>query len=334
MNFDKDVWKKLESGLPSGEKISARLAMPDISRKLYAGLDSFKQRHLLIPLDGNEEEYNDSQSRGLSVITRELIIKGAEKKRYIDIFCQDISGYIIFDAIANEIAEKLDRGISKEIIIAVISKWRNFWGKPLQELLSHNELIGIFAELWFLYYWLLPRTNNLEAMNRWCGPFLSRHDFEWEGKSVEVKATTNVQSRIHKIHGIEQLSPPEKGELWLFSLRLREEKGAGNTLPTLIALSREKLKEDPDALSKFENILVVLGYSSFYDEEYSKLKFRIVDEKLYNVTNEFPRLVTSSFINERIPSGVGAIEYTINLDGYDNQCIASSPNEDVVDILR
>lgn len=328
MSFDRNIWKKLQSRLPTGEKITARLAMPRISRKLYVGLDSLKQRHLLIPLEKNEEEYNDSQSRGLLIITRELIIKGVDQKRYIDILCQDVSGHIIFDAIACEIAASIDKGIPKEIITTVISKWRSFWGKPVQELLSYNELIGFFAELWFLYYWLFPKTDELEAINRWRGPFSSRHDFEWVGKSVEVKATTNIQSRIHKIHGIEQLSPPKNGDLLLFSLRLREEQGADNTLPNIILLCREKLKNNPDAISKFENILALVGYSPLHDNEYFKFKFRIVDEKLYNVTDKFPRLVVNSFING-VPSGVGKIEYTINLDGYDSLCIANSPDESI-----
>ena len=50
MILNEDVWKKLESELPLGEKITARLVAPEVSKKLYAGIDSFKQRHLLIPL--------------------------------------------------------------------------------------------------------------------------------------------------------------------------------------------------------------------------------------------------------------------------------------------
>ncbi len=326
MIFNDEIWRILESEQPIGERINARLALPSVSKKLYAALDSNKNRHLLISLDKIEDEHWDLQSKGFSIVTRDLVVKGFEPKKYIDITCHDNAGRIIFDAIGSEIAEKLDKGNSKEIIVNVISKWRNFWGRPLRDLLSYNELMGVFAELWFLSHWLLPKMDKLEAINRWRGPFLSRHDFEWNGKSIEVKATTNNQSRIHKIHGIEQLAPPKDGQLFLFSLRLREEEGAENTLPNLIASFREKLKDDIDALSKFENILVVIGYSSIHEEEYSKVKFRIVDEKLYDVTKDFPRIISESF-SEGVPLGVGVIEYTINLDGYSNLCISTSPNE-------
>ncbi len=326
MNFNQDVWKKLESEYLSGEKIMARLAVPEMSRKLYVGIDSMKQRHLLVPIERTEDGYNDSESKGLSILTRELIIKGTEKKRYIDIICQDVLGHIIFDAIAGDIVEKLDKGVPKEVIANVIGKWRNFWKKTPKEMMSSNEIIGLFAELWFLYNWLLPHSQNFEAIKGWRGPFASRHDFEWQGKSVEVKSTTNVQSRIHKIHGIEQLSPLENGDLFLFSLRLREEQGSEMTLPNLIKLCKDFLENDIENLSKFENILAIAGYSPLYDKEYSKFKFRVVDEKLYKVTKEFPHLERNSFIND-VPSGVGSIEYSINLDGYDNLCIANSPKE-------
>ncbi|MBU0727615.1 hypothetical protein KKA95_02925, partial [Patescibacteria group bacterium] len=116
MTFNDESWKKLESKLPAGERISACLIFPELSRRLYAGLDSSKQRHLLIPLSENEEEYNDSKSRGLTITTRDLVVLGFEVKRYIDITCHEDSGYIVFDIIGKEIAEKLDSGKSKEVI--------------------------------------------------------------------------------------------------------------------------------------------------------------------------------------------------------------------------
>ena len=200
----------------------------------------------------------------------------------------------------------------------------------MRELLSYNEIVGLFAELWFLQSWLLPQIDKLDAITHWRGPFLSRHDFEWSERSIEVKATTNAESRVHRIHGIEQLSPINE-KLFLFSLRLREEQSSNFTLPNIIESCRAEIKDNTEASSKFENILAIAGYSSAYDEEYSKLKFRIVDEKLYEVTDSFPHLTKNSFI-EGVSNGISMIEYTINLDGYDHLCIAKSPDE-IKDIL-
>jgi len=326
VNINKTTWEKLESEFATGKKIAARLFLPEVTRKLYAGLDANLFRHLLIPLDENQEEYVDSQSKGLSVSTKELIVQGSKPTKYIDIKCQDKSGFSIFEVIGQEIAERIDSGVPKEVVASVINKWRNFWSYSPKEILSRQKIIGLFAELWFFNFWLLSKLEKLEAVNRWRGPFSSRHDFEWSGTSVEVKATTNVKSRIHHINDVDQLLPPDDGVLFLFSLHLREEQGSQNSLTSLISLCRENIQDDVDALSKFENILAIFGYSPVYDEEYSKLKFRVVDQKLYSVKEGFPRIISGSFKNN-IPNGVFDINYLINLDGFDEYCVATSPDD-------
>ena len=328
MNIDINIWEQLKSELPEKGKVAARLVVPEITKKFYAGFDAEGLRHFLIPLNKDDEELNDSYSRGLSIITRNLMVSGSDPNKYIDITCHDTRGHVIFDVIGIEIAEKLESESSHDAIRKVLSKWRHFWGRPPNDLLSYEELMGLFAELWFLYDWLFKKMDMTDAVNSWRGPFSSRHDFEWKGKSVEVKGTSSVQGRVHKIHGIDQLSPPEKGVLFLFSLRIREEQGSENTLPKLIALCQEKLKDNIGALSIFENTLAVAGYSPIHNDDYSKFRFRVVDEKLYAVKDNFPRLTINSF-KDGSPQGVGTIEYLINLDGFDNLCLANSPDDTI-----
>jgi hypothetical protein len=50
------------------------------------------------------------------------------------------------------------------------------------------------------------------------------------------------RGRIHRINGRDQLAPPELGELLFFSLRLHEEGGATNTLPSVIAACRAQIE--------------------------------------------------------------------------------------------
>lgn len=328
MNINVHIWETLKSESPEGDILAARLALPEISRKLYAGFDAEGLHHFLIPVNEGDGELNDSNSRGLSVNTRNLKVSGSEPKKYIDITCHDVAGHLIFDVIGGEIAEKIESGQPHDIIRKVLNKWRYFWGHQPADILSYEELIGLTAELWFLYHWLIPKTDISTAVQRWRGPYKSRHDFEWLRKSVEVKATTNVQSRIHVIHGIEQLSPPENGELFLFSLKLREEQGAETTLPKLVAACQDFLKENLDALTDFENALALTGYSPMHNEKYESFHFRVVDEKLFTVNNRFPKITKESF-SDGIPAGVIDIEYSINLDGFEDLCVAKSPQDKV-----
>jgi len=332
--LDSDIWNLLKATPAKGEELTARLAFPDTSKQVFAGISADGYRHFLIPLSEGEEGLNDNKSRGISVSCEELKIKSQGKNpkasKYIDIICQDAAGFEAFDVIGHEIAVSLEtHGVSKsEAVGGVLAKWRYFWGKPAASILSYNEIVGLFAELWYLNKWTLPYLKLTEAISGWRGPYGSRHDFEWPNQSIEVKGTASTQGRIHWINGIDQLLPPEKGGLFFFSLRVREEGGAVNTLTDLIETCRKSLKDDAEALANFENTLVLTGYSPLHDDEYGKIRFRVIDELLYVVKDSFPRITTDNF-QDGMPSGVEAVQYQINLDGHDALIIARKPGKNI-----
>lgn len=332
MRIDPEVWERLGQVKPIGEKLAARLALPETTNRLQCAIDSETRRHLLIPLTPSEEGFYDSQSRGLSVVTRELIMQSQEYPgRYVDIECQDTVGNVALDLIAGELAKALAAGdkTPREIVKATLARWRRFWSGLPKNILSHEQFLGLFGELWFLRFWLIPNLGSAEAVSRWRGPFGARHDFESPGKSIEVKTTTSTRGRIHRVNGIEQLLPPQAGGLLVFSLRVREEGGAGNTLPTLIGITRNLLESDVEALNDFEMALARTGYSPVHDDEYAKVRLRMTDEGLFTVTDNFPR-ITSDMFREGIPPGVETITYEINLDSFNHLRVATTPEEATV----
>jgi hypothetical protein len=326
--IDPQIWVILEASQPIGQNLNSRLAVNDPNSRLLCAMDSNRNRHLLIPLENNEDGYEDSNSRGLNVITHDLRIHDHPLRQYIDISCRDSSGYLIFDLIAFEIATEIARmrRSPAEIVQNVIKKWRRFWGQLPQNILSYENQIGLFAEIWFMTYWLIPCAGITEALHRWRGPSGSRHDFEWPGYSVEVKATTSKRGKIHRIHGIDQLDPPENGILSLFSLSLREEAGAGNTLTGLVTVCRHEIEFDPDLLEIFESNLFRVGYSPLHEAEYAKNHYRIINESLFSVSGDFPRL-NAGTIDGGIPAGVERVDYEINLNSFDHLIIAHNPTE-------
>ncbi len=174
---------------------------------------------------------------GVAVITRDLVVQGQLPERFLDIECLDVAGHSVLDLMGVELAEELkDEGKQPaDVVKQVLARWRRFWGQIPQQMLSKQELLGLFAELWFLDVWILSRFGS-DAIKFWRGPWGSRHDFEWPDKSVEVKATTNSRGRIHRINGLDQLEKISGTDLYLFSLSLREEGGAQNTLPGLVRI--------------------------------------------------------------------------------------------------
>ncbi len=328
IRISSDVWAHLEQARPTGDNLTARPAVSGAKSRLLCAIDSEGSRHFLIALLANERDLRDTQSRGLNVVTRDLVIHGEPVARYLDIQCLDAAGHDAFDLIGGELATELSHaGIAPaESVKRVLARWRRFWGQLPRTLLTREELLGLFAELWFLFVWMYPAVSLAEAVRRWRGPFGSRHDFEWAGKSVEVKAATSPRGRIHRINGIDQLLPPEEGRLFFFSLCLREEAGATNTLPALINSILQHLSADADALSRFETALIQTGYSPAHDEEYSKMHLRVVEEYLFDVRDNFPRLTPQQF-QSGVPSGVERVDYEINLNTFDHLRIARIPGD-------
>lgn len=322
------IWARLSVEGLQGNALRGCLAVPDVTDRLLAGIDAAGRRHLLILLNQTDADFHDSQSRGISVITQELAIPDHAPGRYLDITCLDISGYETFNLIGGELAAQLSGSeeSASQVVSRVLAKWRRFWGQAPRHLLSREEQLGLFAELWFLRVWLIPMVGLSVAVQRWRGPFGSRHDFEWAGKSVEVKATSSVHERVHRIHGLDQLLQPETGVLLLFSQRLREEAGATNSLPNLVASCREQLADEAHSLSQFEDALIQVGYSDADVDEYSQLRLRVVEEGLYQVQADFPRLTKSELCDGLLP-GVRDVNYEIILDGFAHLCIARLPEQ-------
>ena len=321
-----ELWARLDHVRPTGDRIAAARPNAGVERLLCA-LDQAGRRHLLVLLREDAEAYKDRESRGLVVETRELRVIGEEPRIYLDIECMDPAGFAALDVMGSEIADGLliagPTAPPHDVVRRVLAKWRRFWGHLPKNLLTRDEQVGLLAEIWFLSFWLVPRVGTTDAARRWRGPFGARHDFEWLGKSVEVKATTSTRGRLHLINGLDQLDAPENGELYLFSMRLREEAGATNTLPAAIQATRSALQEDAEALDRLDSALARSGYAPNHEDDYSKIRFRIIDEHLYAVRDEFPRITIKSF-GSGLPSQIERIQYELNLTGVDRSCVARS----------
>ena len=320
ISISPDIWAKLQKSNPPGDQLVARPAFPETSPRLLSALDSESKRHLLIPLNESESEYQDSQSRGLSVLTRELTAGGQPITRYLDIECHDVAGYPALDLLGAEIAAALSKGEnnSTDVVRKALAKWRRFWGQVPVQLLSVEQQLGLFAELWFLLKWCLSMPGTT-AVTSWKGPLRHRHDFQWSQVSVEVKSTLSSRGRVFHIHGLDQLMEPKNGTLYLFGLRARVEPSAGQNLPDLIEDCKTRLVSDADALSQFEELLMQAGYLSVHDEEYSRTSYQVIEERLFHVADDFPRLAMET------PIGVEQIEYDVNLNGFDHLIAAIGP---------
>ena len=322
-----DLWTRLDAMRPSGDSLVSRTAIPELTDRVKCALDSAGHRHLLVTLMTGEDGVHDAKSRGLSVTTKELAVDQHASGIYIDLHCLEATGYPVLDIICNELANELNESGRQpnEIIRRLLTKWRRFWGQLTGNLLSYEEQLGLFAELWFLSKWLLPRLGA-PGLCLWRGPQGSRHDFEWPDKSVEVKATSQARGRILRVNGLDQLDSPMKGPLYLFCMRVRDEMGSVHHIPALVEACRDQISSDVDALMQFENLLIQTGYTLPDEEEYAKRRFRIAEEAMFEVRDDFPRLSRECF-TDLISPAIESLEYVINLNGHDHLIVARKPEE-------
>lgn len=323
-----DAWLRLHQTEPAGERLAALPVSSSDDVGIMAGLDSSGLHHVLVSIEDDAPPLTDNRSRGITVLTRLLDVQGRGRQRYIDIVCRNADGHPALDIMGEELIDKVVNSQMPAALAVsqILDKWRLFWGKTPARILSLDEQIGLFAELYFLSHWLIPRMTPTQAVAQWRGPFGSRHDFETLGVSVEVKATQSTRGRIHTIHGLDQLAPPEAGRLFLFSLVVRAELGASHSLPDLVASCRTQITMDATAVRQFEQALAEAGYSAKQEDEYAGLRLRIVDEGLFRVEDDFPRLTAASLANG-LPTGLEHVDYVVNLTGFEHLMIASDPRQ-------
>lgn len=317
-----ESWRDLDPGPADFGALRARWLS---ERDVAIAVDHEGRRHLLLPLLTDEVGFIDRRSRGLSIDVRSLAVEGRPLHPFLDVCCVDRAAHGVFDQVADGLLEELAAGRpTAEAVRGAVGRWRRFWGGGPIEGLDVAAILGLFGELWFLAAWLLPRS--VDAVMHWTGPGGARHDFQWAGIAIEAKTTTSVRGHIHRINGLDQLDAPPDGRLELFSLRIREEQSAHNSLPVLIDLIGEMLEQRPDQLDLLEHRLAAAGYSRAHEDRYREQRFRVVDERLYRVEENFPRL-SAGDLRQGVPAGIERMEYDVNLEGFAHLITARSPDE-------
>lgn len=307
-----DFWTALTPSPATGDDWQVRPPLAEICPRLLASVARTGERRFLVALEPRELAVEDSRSRGIRVASAELVDDRGVARNYVVIECRDATAHELFDVVGADLALAISTHPPAVAINRVLAKWRRFWAQIPRSLLSPEAQIGLFAELWFLGHWLVPAAGPVAAVTRWRGPSGSRHDFEWVGRSVEVKGSRVVRAHVCHVNGLDQLEPPDHGDLHLFALRIREEAGAANTLPQLVAESRTLLSTDADALAAFESALLEAGYSATHETDYAQTRWRVVDERLYHVDENFSRLRPNHF-PAGLPPGVSDIGYNLEV---------------------
>ena len=275
--------------------------------KVLIGIDSNELRHLLIPVLPKQSVAEDRKSSGVHIINRELM-DGVQRLYFIDVVCLKKHLQQLFTILADEILAILEKDASAPFVscIRTLNQWRELLERDRPSMLGDAEITGLFGELLFVR--TMAECGNL-AMKWWTGPKKGRYDIYKNSIAIEVKTTTARNGRFVEIHGVEQLVAPPEGELYLAFVRLETSDLAGESLPELIDSIIEKGIERHE----FLDLLAAVGYDTNSSEEYARYRFVVKENRIYRVTDGFPRILPESFSSQMVPQGIVWIRYQIDL---------------------
>lgn len=288
---------------------------------VWVARDHLNRQHLLVRVP-DDVILDIASTHGLSASVASHRIPNHADANYIDLVCLDQAVAATFAAVAADIAEETvqaEADARRSQVITALNEWRWFWGVDPTRL-SSTDAMGLFGELWFLIRWAGVSPESVEA---WDASNGARHDFQWPVHSVEVKATSRAGAVVHTIQHLEQLDNAETGDLYLYSLRVARDALAANTLNSLVEVATTALSDAPGARAELLTKLGQRGYTPAGRDQ-SAVPYRVVEEGLYRVGDDFPRLTQASF-SDGLPDGITGVSYQLDMTACTSWRVGRDP---------
>jgi hypothetical protein len=186
-----------------------------------------------------------------------------------------------------------------------IERWSRFFQEYGTEGLPREMQRGLYGELSWLKLILSCKMNSKAAIRSWKGCRRNYHDFQYNGKVVEVKTTMTKEPRKVRINNERQLDNRGFDFLYLFILTLQKIDFGGQELPELVDEIRALIKGDVSSENPLESALRDAGFLDAQATLYTD-RYKVNKQEIFEVKSGFPRII-------ELPSGVGDIKYTITI---------------------
>lgn len=210
------------------------------------------------------------------------------------------------------IAGRDERGLLA-LFLGRVGGWQEFMKRGSQ-LLAPEAEIGLVGELFVLRSLLDNGLPCSIALDAWRGPLDALQDFELGTGALEVKSTLSTSGFPARIGSLSQLDDSIRQPLYLGGVRLAQ-RHEGRTLSDLIDEVRCVVKGDVQSEILLAERILSAGFFDQHAEKYAR-KFVLVELRLFEVTDDFPRLTLG-----RVPNGVTNATYDIDLDKVVGQTV-------------
>lgn len=167
----------------------------------------------------------------------------------------------------------------------------------MKELINHIDIYGLNKEM---------------ILDSWVGPEGSDQDYIFKNSWSEIKAVTMSSEEV-KISSLQQLDRKDKGTLDIYFLERTPSTSAFITLCSMIDDIRTELKDSDILTDRFNLKLAKYGFNDNDRDEYLKNKYRFVEHRVYEVTQNFPKLT-----RETVPAEVTECTYKLSIASLEN----------------
>lgn len=216
----------------------------------------------------------------------------------------------IFHTLCEDLIEAAKRCSGEEYVTAAVEKRLVKWQRMLQDNTYKNFTIekqmGLFAELVCLKNIIAPELGVKQAVVSWVGPDFDKQDFLIDKAVVEVKAYRTSKGERVQISSLQQLQSP-KDPLYLIANGLTNTENGLSVKDIADSITR-MLGEDLETIDMFDQKLEDYGYISRLIEKQQLYKFILDIQKVYEVTELFPKIN-----REDIKPQIIQVKYSIDL---------------------
>lgn len=302
--LDQEAVRQSDAGM-----LTAEMWIRTVHGPVRLGRSAEGLRHLLVPIAPEEQLDDDRRSAGVHLCTRSLLLGEALPVRYADLSCRRSDLQAPFTGLVAELcgqiaAEPEGRPVR---IARTLNAWRLLFAGTTERW-TVPRLGGLFAELVVLEA-LLDRDPG--AIRHWLGPLGCPQDFRGSTSAIEVKATTVADNRVVRIHGADQLETPSGTALVLAWFRVAKSAAAGaRSVFDMIEACSSRVAD----LEELEVRLRALGLPPEGDGTATDTRFVTIEQRWYEVDEQFPRITPGSFLGGVVPVGAMSLEYSIDLD--------------------
>jgi hypothetical protein len=319
----KSIW---ESHVPSDEIIIKTQLEHVKPFKCFAATNHKTGNHLYIfetSKNAKFPEFKNFKFKGLFIEIFEF-----KETRELHVFLLDNHLKDIFSLFIENILEEISKSVTEnEALIEtsnVVLKWKKLFDKINFQGLSIERQKGLIGEL-SLFNSILDEGYSIDALlESWTGPDFNDKDFRFGSFGIEVKLTSSKVSKV-KISSERQLDSENLTKLYLLIYIVEEVKDKGLSLNSIIEQIRNKINNNQNALKKFNERLLLVGYFDQDFDNYSN-QYAFRKRNFYEVNNNFPRLVASD-----LPTGLFDTKYNIEISAIEQFLVN---NKSILELIK